>query len=76
MTEINIVEIILGLVLIAVLVVNSRVSKVVRATDEDRSMLCLLLKDSLKSKVEEMSKMLEKRNETKIKNNGKGKHKN
>lgn len=59
MSELNIVEIAIVLVVILVLIVNSKVSKLKKEAKEDRGMLCLLLKDSLKDKMVEMKKGLE-----------------
>jgi hypothetical protein len=47
------------LIIVLVLVVSRRVTKLKKATDEDREMLMLLLKDSLKVKMVEMKKGLE-----------------
>jgi hypothetical protein len=47
------------LIVVLVLVVSHRVTKLKKATDEDREMLMLLLKDGLKIKMVEMKKRLE-----------------
>jgi hypothetical protein len=47
------------LIIVLVLVVSNSVTKLKKATDEDREMLMLLLKDSLKVKMVEMKKGLE-----------------
>ena len=72
------------LIIVLVLVVSRRVTKLKKATDEDREMLMLLLKDSLKVKMVEMKKGLEvlmnhkdnKNGKNRKKTNDKNKHQN
>lgn len=59
MTELNIVEIVVAVLAVFSLIEAIVVRRIIKNANEDRSMPCLLLKDSLKDKMVEMKKGLE-----------------
>jgi hypothetical protein len=70
--------IIYALIIVLVLVEGNRITKLTKATDEDRKMLILLLKDKLArdakiigEKVDQLKQELNKRNDTNKKVKGK-----
>lgn len=59
MSELNIVEIVVAVLVVISLIEAIVVRRIIKNANEDRSMLCLLLKDSLKEKMVEVKKGLE-----------------